>query len=138
MSEHLRRVLGQFEQAGDLTHDRAEAIRDAHDRDVSAHVAAQLAAEKEIRTLAGFVLSDYAEKCCDHLDRCDCSMAQLHRALSDDTGSGDTCWMPCDPDCEYGPIHCANFHLPVHKWLPHHHPGGRTTTTTPGSTEGQA
>jgi hypothetical protein len=27
----------------------------------------------------------------------------------------DDCQMPCDPDCEVGPVHCWNWHNPNHK-----------------------
>jgi len=30
-------------------------------------------------------------------------------------GAGRDCQMPCDPDCEIGPVHCWNRHRPDHK-----------------------
>lgn len=30
-------------------------------------------------------------------------------------GQADDCQMPCDPDCEIGPVHCWNWHNPRHK-----------------------
>jgi hypothetical protein len=26
-----------------------------------------------------------------------------------------SCQLPCDPDCELGPVHCWNWHRPAHK-----------------------
>jgi len=31
------------------------------------------------------------------------------------TLEADSCQLPCDPDCESGPVHCWNVHRPSHK-----------------------
>lgn len=38
----------------------------------------------------------------------------LHR-LASMTDERDDCQLPCDADCEIGPVHCWNWHRPDHK-----------------------
>lgn len=44
-----------------------------------------------------------------------CGCRRFRGAEEKSAATEKPCHLPCDPDCEIGPVHCWNWHRPKHK-----------------------